>query len=139
MPLDADGMWESEQVVAGEDIRRILEEAIGPLEPVAAANPGQPAADYRFRDGVGRVGFINPVTQPFCDRCNRLRLTAEGQMRNCLFSTVEWDARAVLRGGGSDDELAQAVRDCVAAKKAAHGINTDEFVRPERAMFQIGG
>jgi cyclic pyranopterin phosphate synthase len=68
-----------------------------------------------------------------------LRLTAEGQVRNCLFSTVEFDARAVLRGGGSDDELARVIRDCVAAKKAAHGINTDEFVRPERAMFQIGG
>ncbi|MEX2560769.1 MAG: GTP 3',8-cyclase MoaA, partial [Pirellulales bacterium] len=81
----------------------------------------------------------NPVTQPFCADCNRLRLTAEGQVRNCLFSTVEWDARALLRGGGSDADLVQLVRSAVQAKRAGHGINSDQFVRPQRAMFQIGG
>jgi cyclic pyranopterin phosphate synthase len=85
------------------------------------------------------VGFINSVTQPFCAACDRLRLTAEGQIRNCLFSTVEWDARQVMRTGGSDETLANLIVECVAAKKAGHGIDTPDFIRPERAMYQIGG
>jgi cyclic pyranopterin phosphate synthase len=85
------------------------------------------------------VGFINPVTRPFCDRCDRLRLTADGQFRNCLFSTTEWDVKSLIRGGGSDAEIAALLRACVAAKKAAHGIDTPEFARPARAMYQIGG
>jgi len=139
MPLDADDAWQNDQVLPGEQIRAILEAEIGPLEPLPRDDPSQPATDYIFADGRGRIGFINPVTQPFCHECNRLRITAEGKVRNCLFSTVEWDARAILRGGGSDEELADLVRDCVRAKKAGHGINSDEFVRPERAMYQIGG
>lgn len=139
MPLDAEGTWQNEQVLSGEEILGMLEAEFGPLEPVPGGDPSQPATDYRFVDGGGTVGFINPVTQPFCSDCNRLRLTAEGQVRNCLFSTVEWDARAVLRGGGSDEELGNLVRACVWAKKAGHGINSDEFIKPQRAMFQIGG
>ena len=139
MPLDADGRWNNDQVLSGDEILRLLTVEFGPLEPLAVTNPSQPATDYRFVDGGGTVGFINPVTHPFCSDCNRLRLTAEGQVRNCLFSIVEWDARAVLRGGGSDVELVELVRSCVAAKKAGHGINSDEFIRPQRAMFQIGG
>ncbi len=138
MPLDAEETWDRTRVLSGADVRAILERAIGPLVAEAAADPGQPAIDYRWVDG-GRVGFINPVTRPFCDRCDRLRLTADGQFRNCLFSTTEWDARAVLRGGGSDAEIAALFRACVAAKKAAHGIDTPEFARPARAMYQIGG
>jgi cyclic pyranopterin phosphate synthase len=138
MPLDAEAAWEPAQVLSGGDVRRILEREIGPLVAEHAADPGQPAIDYRFADG-GRVGFINPVTRPFCDRCDRLRLTADGQLRNCLFSTVEWDARGLLREGGDDDALAAAIRGCVAAKRAAHGIDTPDFVRPVRAMYQIGG
>jgi cyclic pyranopterin phosphate synthase len=88
---------------------------------------------------VGRIGFINPVSQPFCGDCNRLRITADGKLRNCLFSTTEWDARALLREGASDEEIVQLVRDCVAAKKPGHGIDTPEFIKPERAMYQIGG
>jgi cyclic pyranopterin phosphate synthase len=139
MPLDADGQWDDSQVLAGEEIRRLIEEGVCPLEPVEPDDPSQPATDYRYLDGGGVVGFINPVTQPFCRRCNRLRLTAEGQVRNCLFSIAEWDARRVMRSGGSDEELAQLVRDSVAAKRAGHGINTGDFVRPQRAMYQIGG
>ncbi len=139
MPLDAEGNWDNSQVLAGDEIRRMIEEAIGPLEPVPMADPSQPAVDYRFADGVGRIGFINPVTQPFCSDCNRLRLTAEGQIRNCLFSIEEWDARKLLRGGGTDEQLAELIQTCVAAKKAGHGINSDEFLKPSRAMFQIGG
>jgi cyclic pyranopterin phosphate synthase len=139
MPLDAEQNWQHDQVLSGEEIRASIEEAIGPLEPANRPDPSQPATDFQFADGSGTVGFINPVTQPFCEDCNRLRLTAEGQVRNCLFSTVEWDARAVLRGGGSDEALTQLIRDCVRAKKPGHGIDSSDFVRPERAMYQIGG
>jgi cyclic pyranopterin phosphate synthase len=141
MPLDADEGWERPQVLSGAEVREILETSLGPLTPVAATDPGQPATDYAWDDGGGRVGFINPVTQPFCDRCDRLRLTADGQFRNCLFSTVEWDVRGLLRGlePADDAALAALVRDCVAAKKAAHGIDTPAFERPARAMYQIGG
>jgi cyclic pyranopterin phosphate synthase len=139
MPLDADGNWDRLQVLSGEEIRDVLEAELGPLEPRAVSDPSQPAVDYQFVDGVGRIGFINPVTQPFCGDCNRLRLTAEGQVRNCLFSVEEWDARAILRGAGSDDDLADLVRASVAAKRAGHGIDSDEFLKPSRAMFQIGG
>jgi cyclic pyranopterin phosphate synthase len=139
MPLDADKNWDERQVLSGALIREILETGIGPLEPAERTDPSQPATDYRFSDGQGTIGFINPVTQPFCQKCNRLRLTAEGKIRNCLFSIEEWDAKALLRGGGSDEELADLVRASVGAKLAGHGINSDQFVRPERAMYQIGG
>ena len=139
MPLDAEGTWQNDQVLSGDEILRRLAEEFGPLEAVARPNASQPAVDYRFVDGGGLVGFINPVTHSFCGECNRLRLTAEGQVRNCLFSLEEWDARALLRGGGTDEQVARLVLDSVQAKRAGHGINSDEFVRPTRAMFQIGG
>lgn len=139
MPLDADGAWETDQVLSGEVIRETIEHEIGPLVPVTRDDPSQPATDYAFADGMGRLGFINPVTQPFCQRCNRLRLTAEGQVRNCLFSSEEWDARALLRGDGDDQQLAELLRASVGAKMAGHGISSDEFVKPQRAMYQIGG
>ncbi len=139
MPLDADRGWRKNQVLSGDEVRSLIDREVGALEPVAVDDPAQPATDYRYRDGSGRVGFINPVTQPFCGRCNRLRLTAEGQVRNCLFSTVEWDARALLRGGGSDEEIAALVQASVGAKRAGHGIDTPEFIKPARAMYQIGG
>ncbi len=139
MPLDAEDQWQHDQVLTGEEIRRQIEEAIGPLEAAERPDPSQPASDFQFIDGSGTIGFINPVTQPFCEDCNRLRLTAEGKIRNCLFSTVEWDARAVMRGGGSDDDLITLVRDCIRAKKPGHGIDSADFVKPQRAMYQIGG
>ena len=139
MPLDAERNWDQQQVLSGPDIRRQLEAEFGRLEPVPREDPSQPAIDYRFVDGKGRIGFINPVSEPFCGDCNRLRITAEGQLRNCLFSNVDWDARQLMRNGGTDEELAQLVRDCVVAKKAGHGIDSDEFIRPQRAMYQIGG
>ena len=139
MPLDAEEGWNSEQVLSGEEIRRMLEEAFCPLEPVHRDDPSQPAVDYQFADGIGRIGLISPVTEPFCHHCNRLRLTAEGKIRNCLFSLEEWDARSILRGRGSDEDLAELVREAVHAKKPGHGIDSPEFIRPERAMYQIGG
>ncbi len=139
MPLDADGQWDMSQVLSGDKVRATIEREVGALEPVVGGDPSQPATDYQYVDGGGRVGFINPVTHNFCGSCNRLRLTAEGQVRNCLFSTVEWDARALLRRGASDEEIAALVEASVGAKKAGHGIDTDEFVKPARAMYQIGG
>jgi cyclic pyranopterin phosphate synthase len=139
MPLDAEQHWQSSDVLDGETIREILEAEFGPLQPVGRSHPGQPATDFEFADGAGRIGLINPVSQPFCNACDRLRLTAEGQVRNCLFSTAEWDARALLRANATDDEIANLVRDSIRAKAPAHGINTPDFVRPDRAMYQIGG
>ena len=139
MPLDADNQWNENRVLTGDSLRRILEESFCPLRPRERSDPSQPAVDYTFADGKGNIGFINPVSEPFCSSCNRLRLTADGQVRNCLFSSVEWDVRALLRGGGSEQEIQQLVRDCVAAKQPAHGIGANDFQKPERAMYQIGG
>ena len=139
MPLDAEEGWESQQVLDGDEIKRTLESAFGPLVPRSRPNPSQPAVDFEFADGRGRIGFINPVTQPFCGDCNRLRITAEGQLRNCLFSTEEWDARELLRNGAPEAEIRNRLRECVMHKKAGHGIDSSDFQRPERAMYQIGG
>ena len=139
MPLDADDNWGNQAVLTGPEIRRILEDEFGELVAADRPNTSQPAVDFRFATGTGRIGFINPVSQPFCDSCNRLRITAEGKVRNCLFSIEEWDARALLRNGSSDEQIEQLIRDCVALKKPAHGIDTPEFEKPSRAMYQIGG
>lgn len=139
MPLNATGQWNDEDVLTGGTIRARLEAEFGPLLPVERLDRSQPAVDFRFADGLGRIGFINPVSQPFCEDCNRLRLTAEGKLRNCLFSTVEWDARAILRGGKSDSQLQQLMRDCVTAKHPSHGIGSKDFEKPDRAMHEIGG
>lgn len=139
MPLDADRHWSEEHLLTGADIRRVVERRFGPLTAAPRIDASQPARDFEFADGRGRIGFISPVSEPFCGDCNRLRLTAEGQVRNCLFSAVEWDARRLLRGGAEEAELRTLVRQCVAAKAAAHGIGQAEFHQPERAMYQIGG
>ncbi len=139
MPLDGDGAWDGAHVLSGEEVRGILVREVGPLEPLAVVDPSQPAVDWRWADAGGIVGFINPVTEPFCERCDRLRLTADGQFRNCLFATTEWDARSVLRSDGDDDAIAALLLSCVAAKRAAHGIGSPAFERPARAMYQIGG
>ena len=139
MPLDAENAWEREQVLTGTEICNLLESEFGALLPAHRSDPSQPAVDFEYADGGGRVGLINPVSQPFCHDCNRVRLTAEGQVRNCLFSTTEWDARQLLRGGGSDAELASLIREAIANKKPGHGIDSDDFLKPQRAMYQIGG
>ena len=139
MPLDADGNWSTDQVLSGEFIRSRIEQDFGTLIPSDRPDNSQPAFDYQFEDGKGAIGFINPVTEPFCGTCDRLRITSEGCVRNCLFSIKDWDVRALLRGPSRDAEIAQVVVDCVSSKKQAHGINSDDFSRPERAMYQIGG
>jgi len=143
MPLDAEAGWADDRVLTGGDVRAILERHLGPLVPESGGDAGQPAIDFTWADGAGRVGFIDPVSAPFCDRCDRLRLTADGQFRNCLFSTTEWDVRRVLRAGEPEDDtdtsIATLLHDCVREKRAAHGIGAADFQRPARAMYQIGG
>ena len=139
MPLDAEEGWQKDLVLTGESIRARLEDRWGPLVPAPRPDPSQPSVDYRVKNGTGLVGFIDPVSSPFCSTCNRIRITAEGQFRNCLFSTKEWDVRRLMRDGGSDKEIEALVRDCVAQKKAAHGIDSEDFERPKKSMFQIGG
>jgi cyclic pyranopterin phosphate synthase len=138
MPLDADGHWRREQVVAGHDVvARIA--SCWPLEPVDAAGDAAPAERYRFADGHGEIGVVASVTRPFCGTCNRLRLTADGAVRNCLFSDDELSVRDVLRGGGSDEDVADVLRRAVWGKPAGHGIDDPEFLRPRRSMSMIGG
>ncbi len=137
MPLDAQHAWEREKVVPAA---RILEaiDAVHPLAPEGHAN--EPATTFRFADGArGRVGVIPSVTEPFCDTCNRLRLTAEGMLRNCLFAMDETDLRAPLRAGASDEELELLIRRGLWTKWSGHRINHPDFVQPERSMSMIGG
>jgi cyclic pyranopterin phosphate synthase len=136
MPLDADGGWTMDQVVPAAEVVAAID-AVYPLEPVA--HGPEPAARWRYRDGAGEIGVIPSVTQPFCGDCDRVRITAEGQFRNCLFAVRETDLRAVLRSGGGDDELAAAIAGDVARKWAGHSIGKVTFIRPERSMSQIGG
>jgi cyclic pyranopterin phosphate synthase len=136
MPLDADGAWGPDVVVpATEVIERI--DAVFPVEPVRRGTA--PASRYRYRDGRGEVGVIASVTQPFCGSCDRVRITADGQFRNCLFAVAETDLRALLRGGAGDDEVASAIATDVAGKWAGHSIGQVTFIRPSRSMSQIGG
>ena len=139
MPLDADGAWERNQVLSGSDVVKIIEAEVGTLELAARSDLRQPAVDFQYVDGRGRVGFINSVSEPFCESCNRMRITAEGKFRNCLFSTVEWDLRELLRSGADDRQIAERIRECVAAKKAGHGMDSHDFRRPQKSMYQIGG
>ena len=138
MPLDADQHWEQEHVRTGKALLELIEREIAPLIPVQRLDDSQPATDFRYSDSDVRVGFINSVSQPFCATCNRMRITAEGKFRNCLFSNAEWDLKAPLRFG-TDQQVIDVVREAINAKKAGHGTNDLSFDRPDKAMFQIGG
>src|SRR5947209_6002532 len=139
MPLDAAHAWERPDVVpAREIVDRI--DAVFPLEPLGTRdNDPAPADRFRFADGGGEIGVIASVTDAFCGSCNRLRLTADGALRNCLFATQEWSVRDVLRAGGSDADLELLCRQVVWAKAAGHGIDSPGFTPPARSMSQIGG
>ncbi|MCA9075483.1 MAG: GTP 3',8-cyclase MoaA [Planctomycetaceae bacterium] len=139
MPLDADAAWEREKVLFADEIIDTLTTGIRPLVPLANQDPRAPATDYEFDDGIGRIGFIASVSKPFCMSCNRFRLTADGKIRNCLFSLEETDIRTMLRDGGDDEGIRQAVRESIGAKKEGHEINMASFVQPERPMYSIGG
>ncbi|MCU0310552.1 MAG: GTP 3',8-cyclase MoaA [Acidimicrobiales bacterium] len=139
MPLDAQGEWTNDQVVGQSEIVAAVD-AVFPLEPVGPEARGSAPADrWRYLDGAGEIGVIASVTQAFCDSCDRVRLTAEGMLRHCLFATRELDLRTLLRSGASDDDLADAIRVEVGAKWAGHQINQVHFIRPSRSMSQIGG
>jgi cyclic pyranopterin phosphate synthase len=137
MPLDAQGAWRPEQVVSQAEVVAAVDEVF-PLEPVPGRGH-EPAENFRYRDGLGQVGVIPSVTNAFCDSCDRVRLTAEGALRNCLFALDETDLRALVRSDASDDELAAAIERNVVGKWAGHRINQPVFVRPARSMSQIGG
>jgi GTP 3',8-cyclase len=139
MPLGGDRSWREDQVLTGSEARRIIERAIGPLTSIARPHPSQPSSDFGFVDGRGGVGFINPVTEPFCGACNRLRLTASGALRNCLFSHREWDLKPLLDAGAGDDALLASIHDCVLNKEPGHLISQPTFRQPDRPMYQIGG
>src|SRR5437867_669025 len=137
MPLDAEQHWERAKVVPSAQIL----EAIDKVFPLIAEGDGvEPATSYAFADGApGRIGVIASVTEPFCDTCNRLRLTAEGQVRACLFALEETDLRGPMRDGASDEELEALIRTTVWRKWSGHRINHADFVQPARSMSMIGG
>jgi GTP 3',8-cyclase len=142
MPLDGGGSWRADAVVSSKEIVRQID-AVWPLEEETGRGAA-PASSFAYRDsdfapGGGRIGVIGSVTEPFCESCDRVRLTAEGQLRNCLFSVRETDLRAIMRSGGSDDDLAAAVEAEVGRKWAGHSIGQVHFIRPARSMSQIGG
>jgi GTP 3',8-cyclase len=137
MPLDADHAWSSDQVLTGDEIRAAID-AVYPLEP-EPREPSATARVYRFADGRGKVGFINPVSEPFCGDCNRIRLTADGLLRTCLFSLNETDLRGPMRDGADDRELERIIREAVWRKELKHHIGESGFIQPARTMSAIGG
>jgi cyclic pyranopterin phosphate synthase len=137
MPLDADHAWSADQVLTGEEIRAAVD-AVYPLE-LQPREPSATARVYQFADGQGRLGFINPVSEPFCGDCNRIRLTADGRLRTCLFSLNETDLRGPLRDGADDRELEQIIRDAVWRKELKHHVGEPGFIQPDRTMSAIGG
>jgi cyclic pyranopterin phosphate synthase len=139
MPLDAQGLWDRGKVLLADDIIDVLSREVAPLIAIPGGDPRAPATEYRYADGLGRIGFIASVSRPFCLNCNRIRLTADGQLRYCLFAIEETDIKSLLRGGASDGEILNAVRSTVRAKWEGHEINTARFVAPPRPMYAIGG
>jgi cyclic pyranopterin phosphate synthase len=137
MPLDADEAWRQDEVLTGAEIRGLIEERWPLVEIPAKAS--STARRFRFEDGAGEIGFVNPVSEPFCSSCDRIRLTADGKLRTCLFSRREWDLKGPLRRGASDDDLAGLLRWAVKHKELKHRINEPGFVRASRSMSQIGG
>jgi GTP 3',8-cyclase len=137
MPLDADHAWTPEQVLSGAEIRAAID-AVHPLEP-EPREPHATARVYRFADGRGRIGFIDPVSEPFCADCNRIRLTADGRLRTCLFSLNETDLRSPMRAGADERELEAIIRAAVWRKELKHHVGEPGFIQPARTMSAIGG
>ena len=138
MPLDTDRAWKRGEVLSGDRLLGMLEDHYGPLSESPRPDPSQPAEDFLIPGG-GKVGIIRSVTAPFCAACNRLRLTADGSLRNCLFAREETSLRELLRRGSSDQELLTEIGRCVTAKAAGHGMNDADFTQPQRPMYAIGG
>ena len=137
MPLDADRTWSADQVLTGDEIRRAIETRFELVE--APREPSSTARTFRFADGRGEIGFVNPVSEPFCAECNRIRLTADGKLRTCLFSLTETDLKGPLRAGAGDDEIEELIRAAVWRKELKHRISQPGFVQPDRTMSAIGG
>ncbi|TMJ96943.1 MAG: GTP 3',8-cyclase MoaA [Actinobacteria bacterium] len=137
MPLDADERWDADQVLSGGEIRALIEEHWPLVE--LPTKPSSTARRFRFADGKGEIGFVSPVSEPFCSTCDRIRLTADGRLRTCLFSRREWDFKEPMRAGASDAELERLIRHAVLHKELKHRINERGFVRANRSMSQIGG
>ncbi len=139
MPLDAQDLWDRCKVLLADEMIELLSREISPLTPVPDPDPRAPATEYVYADGGGTVGFIASVSRPFCLNCNRLRLTADGKLRYCLFAIEEDDVKTLMRSGASDEEIAALVRRNVAGKWKGHEINSTKFVAPPRPMYSIGG
>jgi cyclic pyranopterin phosphate synthase len=137
MPLDADRAWTRDSMVPAAEVYQRIS-ARWPLVPIAHER-SETARKYKFADGRGEIGLIAPVTQPFCGFCSRIRLTADGKLRTCLFSKEDHDLKFLLRGGASDEDIAQEIRLVVAGKEKGHRINEPDFVPPSRTMVFIGG
>jgi cyclic pyranopterin phosphate synthase len=138
MPIGAEA-WEREKVYFAHEMLEAIEREVAPLAPAKDYDPRAPAMDFEYADGGGRVGMIASVSRPFCRSCNRVRLTADGKLRNCLFALDETDVKSLLRGGADETTIAEAVRRNVWVKWEGHEINTARFVKPQRTMHAIGG
>jgi cyclic pyranopterin phosphate synthase len=139
MPIGMDDGWTPEQVVPSREIIERIERGIGKKLVPVEYHGAQPADRYQFEDGLGEIGFISSVSEPFCEHCNRIRITPDGKLRTCLFSFEETDLRLLVRSGASDEEIKESIRRAVWNKEPGHLINRPEFVRPSRTMSQIGG
>jgi cyclic pyranopterin phosphate synthase len=139
MPLDADAAWQRDKVLFAQEMIDMLSSEIMPLVPRPGQDPHAPASEFEFADGLGRIGFIASISRPFCMSCDRFRITADGKLRNCLFSLEETDVKAMLRAGTDDAPIAKAIRESIANKKEGHEINTARFIQPDRPMYSIGG
>jgi cyclic pyranopterin phosphate synthase len=139
MPIGLDDDWSTDKVVPTSEIIRKMEQHVGKKLVPIEYHGSQPADRYKFEDGVGEVGFISSVSEPFCEHCNRVRITSDGKLRTCLFSLVETDLKSLLRGGASDEEITDEIVNAVWKKEEGHLINRPGFVRPSRTMSQIGG
>lgn len=138
MPLDSDGQWDQSAVFSAKEIIDRFTKIFGPMTSIARKD-ASPSADYRFADARGTVGVIASVTQPFCQACDRFRLTADGQIRNCLFGEDSGDVRSLIRASEDDEPIREIIRRAIAAKRAGHGTDDLTFLRPTRAMHAIGG
>lgn len=138
MPLDSDKVWERDKVLFGHEIVDLIKEKYE-LVPVDNSLEIGPASEYTFADGKGKIGIITAVSNPFCDHCNRIRMTADGKLRTCLFSTDETNLKEMIRSGKSNENIAETIRQAVLIKEPGHKINLDDFERPDRAMHAIGG
>ena len=138
MPLDSDKVWERDKVLFGHEIVNMIKENYE-LVPIDNSLEIGPASEYNFADGKGKIGIITAVSNPFCDHCNRIRMTADGKLRTCLFSTEETNLKELIRSGATDETIIETLKQAVLVKEPGHKINLDDFERPTRAMHAIGG